>query len=402
MNKIDKATDLYLRGFNGSYIKQRTGISIQSLLKQLKSKGICYVRQDIINYQVDYISSRYSIDDIKSAYIDASKKYDDLYKAQKHKEIIMLGCCFGDLRKVFVKLLGDDVYAKLRNSCWYDKQKSVVRSKYGTDNVFCKETFDKVVDEQAVIDGRHKRNETMMERYGVLEPNQHPEILQRMQNTLQSTLVDKYGVDNIMKLPDVAQQASIRRQDTMQKRYGAGNSTQVESIRNKIFAARRNNGTLNSSFAEDALYELLVDCFGEDDVVRNVIVDKRYPYHVDFYIVSRDMFIELNGDKCHYTHWYDAASVSDRQVVESWLANAKRIEADTKKTSKYRKYIKTWTETDVMKRNIAKQNNLNYLVFWDGSVRKVKQHKVANLSDAREWLSNNCPDSCNWHRENTY
>lgn len=36
--------------------------------------------------------------------------------------------------------------------------------------------------------------------------------------------------------------------------------------------------------------------FGKTDVLRNVCVDNRYPYHVDFYVKSHDLFIELNGD----------------------------------------------------------------------------------------------------------
>lgn len=402
MDKLEKATDLYLRGFNGKYIKRRTNISIQSLLKQLKANGISYTKSDIINYQIQYIQSHYTIDDVKQAYIDMSKKHQYLYEAQKHKQIICLGCCFGDYSKVMTLLLGADVYKSLRNQCWSEKQKSTVKALYGVDNVFCKETFDSFVDKKAIEQGRIKRNQTMMERYGVLEPNQNVEIASKMQATLHNTIMDKYGTDNVMKIPDVAKSANNKRQETMRELYGASNSVQVPEIRNKIFKARINNGTVNSSFAEESLYELLIDYFGKDDILRNAIVDNRYPYHVDFYIISRDMFIELNGDKCHYTHWFDANNVADRHVVESWKQNADELEAKTHKTSRYTKYIKTWTETDVSKRMYAKNNQLNYLVFWDGSTKMQNKHKVACLTDAREWFDAGCPDSCDWHSTNTY
>lgn len=35
MTEFDKAIDLYLRGYKGNYIKDQTGISLQSLLKKL-------------------------------------------------------------------------------------------------------------------------------------------------------------------------------------------------------------------------------------------------------------------------------------------------------------------------------------------------------------------------------
>lgn len=402
MGKLDKATDFYLRGFKSEYIKRRTGISIQSLLKQLKAKGVMYTKQDIIAYQIQYIQNHFTLDDVAQAYVQMSEQYVDLYKAQKHKDIVCLGCCFGNYKSVFVRLLGSEKYSKLRNDCWKRKQIHTVQEKYGVDNVFCKDAFAHFVSDEAVSSGREKRQQTMLDKYGVLEPNQNREICHKMRETLRTTMREKYGVDNAMQLDVVAAKSALNRQESMLKKYGARNSVEVPEIREKIFKARNNNGTLNSSFAEDALYGLLVDKFGVDSVWRNVVVDNRYPYHVDFYIVPRDMFIELNGDKCHYTHWFDCDNISDVHVVESWWANAKRLESENRGSSRYRKYIKTWTETDVLKRMCARKNQLNYLVFWDGSTKKKGSHMVACLSDAHEWLDAGCPDSWNWNSANTY
>lgn len=400
MGKLDKAKDLYLRGFNSKYIKRRTDISMQSLLKQLLSAGEVYTKDDIITYQIRYIRSKYTNADIESAYHEILSKYSnkELDRAKKGHTIECLGCGFGDYPKVFRELLGLDRYNKLRNEVWKLKQTATVHERYGVNNVFQKESFNKFVSHESIKEAREKRTATMLDRYGVREPNQVPEFKNRAIQGMHQTMMAKYGVENMMQIPEVAARSADKRQKVMMERYGAGNSVQVERIRNMIFENRRKNGTLNASRPEDALYLLLVEHFGEDNVKRNAIVDSRYPWHVDFYIVSMDLFIELNGDRGHNTHWYDPDNVNDRQTVESWTKNMLRIEMETGKKSRYRKYIETWTVTDVKKRNCARLNKLCYLVFWDGS----SSRGIPNLRDAKEWINAGCPLPANWHEENTY
>ena len=191
MSKFDKAVDFYLRGFNGQYIKRRTDISIQSLLKTLKAQGIVYSKSDIVRYQVSYIKSHFSRDEIIREYKRISQKYPDLYKAGHSKKIECLGCGFGQHAKVFRILLGDDVYNELRNQCWYEKQQIVVQQKYGVDNVFRKEVFDTLATKEAISEGRKKRTATMIERYGVEQPNQNESIKQRMQQTMRQTKTER-------------------------------------------------------------------------------------------------------------------------------------------------------------------------------------------------------------------
>lgn len=402
MSKLDKAKDFYLRGFNGQYIKRRTNISIQSLLKQLKAKGEYYTRFDIIAYQVDYIKNHFTSDDVIHAYKDMSSKYDDPYKMSKGRHIVMLGCGFGDYAKVFSQILGDDVYKKLRNECWKVKQTATIQQKYGVDNVFCKEVFSIFATKEAVERGRKKRVDTLVERYGVESPNADAKICAKMQESLKATNMERYGVPCAMQVSDIANKSVERRQQSMMNTYGAKNSVEIPEIREKIFKKRKKNGTLNTSNPERVLGNLLREKFGVNDVLYNVIVDTRYPYHVDYYIKSLDLFIELNGDKCHNDHWFDDTNERDLQIVKSWTENMVRLECETGKVSRYRKYIKTWTQSDVEKRNAAKANNLNYLVFWDGSNRTVNHKPIPNLKDVYAWLNAGCPMPQNWLLQNTY
>lgn len=398
MSKLKKAEEFYLRGFNSQYIKRRTGISIQSLLKQLLANGVKYTPQDIENYQYEYIRSRYTNEEIIQSYKDISLKFDDIYLAGKKKQIDVLGCGFGNHAKVFRRLLGDEIYNQLKSDCWKIKQEKSMQKKYGVSNVFCKETFSNFVSNDAIQKGREKRLETMKSLYGVEHPNQNKDICQKMMESKAITNQKIYGCENAMQNPEIAKKSAENRQKVMKIKYGFSNSVEIEHIRNKIFESRRKNGTLNSSKPEQLLKEMLIQVFGESDVICNKIIDNRYPFHVDFYIKSRDLFIELNGDRSHNDHWFNPHDERDIQILNSWTENMNRLECATGKHSRYRKYIKTWTDMDCRKRDCAKKHNLNYLVFWDGS----SSTKGPNLKDAMEWFLAGCPDSYDWTKENTY
>lgn len=403
MENFKKAEEFYLRGFRGEYIKRRTGVSIQRLLKYLLKNGVRYTKDDIVNYQIDYIRHHFTTDDIKKAYRVISQKFDNLDKAAHAKKIECLGCGFGQHARVFSKLLGEDAYKELRNECWHVKQHKTMQQLYGVDNAFEKDSKFLKSNPMYSPECKEKRRQTMLARYGVEHPNQNPEIKKKMLSKMKETTKSLYGVEHPMQCKEIAMKSAAHRQETMLARYGAANSVQIDEIRNQIFETRRKRGTINSSQAEDVLYEMLSAYFGKADVLRNVCVDSRYPYHVDFYVKSRDLFIELNGDKCHNTHWFNENNERDVQIVNSWKENQLRVEAETGKKSRYRKYIETWTVSDVKKRQSAKTNHLNYLVFWDGS-RKIHRNncEYPRLQDVNDWFNAGCPDSKDWKPENTY
>lgn len=402
MTILQQATDLYLRGFPGDYIKTHTGLSIQSVLKQNLVKGTRFSKADVQNYQISFIEKRFNHDEVEAAYREMSCEFDDLYQAGRSKKIMALDCGFGDYAKVFRSILGESRYRVLRDECWKLKQIATVRERYGVDNVFDKSTFDRFVNEVAVERGREKRTATLVERYGVEHSNQDPDILLRMQNTLRATMNDRHGVDYPTQIPEVAEKVRKSRQETMTSLYGAPDSVLVPEIREKIFEARRLNGTLNDSKPEDALEVLLQNRFGMDDVLRNVVVDDRYPFHVDYYIKSRDMFIELNGDRSHNDHWFDSSDERDQSLVRFWMGRADELESEFGGQSRYRSFIRVWTETDVAKREAARINKLNYLVFWDGSSSIDGEGRHPRLSDARAWFDGGCLDSIDWDSRQTY
>lgn len=113
MEKLEQARKLYLRGFGSKYIKQNTGISMQSLLKQLRAKGDILSKSDIVNYQIRYICENYTKDNICDAYRRMMRENDNPDKLRRGRHLHYLGCGFGNYPAVFRKLLGNDVYKKI-------------------------------------------------------------------------------------------------------------------------------------------------------------------------------------------------------------------------------------------------------------------------------------------------
>lgn len=167
-------------------------------------------------------------------------------------------------------------------------------------------------------------------------------------------------------------QRDAKKMETMRKRYGVSNPMLVKSIREKNMNNQIANDTYRKSNVEDCLYDILVKQFGKDDVIRQYKDDVRYPSHCDFYIVSRDMFVELNVYWTHGGHWFDVNSVRDNRRISDWSARSKA----------YDKAVKSWSVWDVAKRRSAIDHNLNYVVFWDHRLR-----------DVHAWLDAGCPNA---------
>ena len=164
---------------------------------------------------------------------------------------------------------------------------------------------------------------------------------------------------------------------TCVERYGVTSPMKRQDILDKVFQAKDENGTWNTSEPEMIVYDVLCNLFGETDVVKQYrSID--YPFVCDFYIKSKQMYIELNITWTHGCHWYDA--VNDESVLNKWQQQA--IDSDY-----YKNAISTWTKRDVNKRKVARENNLNYLVFWQ-----------QDLSDFYEWVDAGCSDGKDWDR----
>lgn len=336
---------------------------------------------DVKQKLADTISERYGVDNVSQL------------QEVKDKKVMTCRNHFG----VDCSLQVDEVKKKI---------KATVRERYGVDNVSCSGEI------------KRRKEATCMKHYGVPystlsevvrdkmaaslsesynESVRYPFEIKAVRDKASDTVRGRYHVNNVFQIPDIinkiadywyqnygvcnpyqSDEVKDKIRTTCLTKYGVHYPQQNSFIREKSLVTKRNNQTFASSSSEDELYQCLVERFGLNDVMRQYY-DERYPFACDFYIKSRDMFIELNGTWTHGGHWYDGGDVSDVDKLNMW---------SEKHTGYYDGAVHTWSVADVKKRDTAKQHDLNYVVFWKHT-----------LDDADLWLAMDCPDAKDWEKE---
>ena len=250
-----------------------------------------------------------------------------------------------------------------------EKMKETIKQKYGTEffyqsNHFKEKSKQTCLEKYGVTNGGgskqalEKMKETNLKRRGVEYVFQDKDIREKMRESL----IRKYGVDHNLKSKEIQE---IIKQTNL-KLYGCENPMQNEAIIQKGIDTKRKNHTFNVSKPEEELYLYIKEKI--PSVIRQY-QDYRYSwsdklnrihhYLCDFYIPELDLFIEFNGFPCHGPHSYNPDSKEDQELVEKW-----KLRYKNGKHPLYKKMINGWTISDVKKRKIAKENNLNYYEFW--------------------------------------
>lgn len=181
-----------------------------------------------------------------------------------------------------------------------DKRKQTCLKRYGSNH----------------FENNKKAKKTCIEKYGVDNPLKCSFI----RNKIQKTCIDRYGYDSYSKTEDykikrkLNKNESVKKQkETFLKKYGVDNYTKTKEYKDymkrcdiqlirkrKEYETKKKNRTFNSSKIEDKLYLKLKSKF--PDVIHHYAADTRYPFECDFYIPSKDLFIELNF---HWTHGFE-------------------------------------------------------------------------------------------------
>ena len=177
------------------------------------------------------------------------------------------------------------------------------------------------------------------------------------------TNLEKYGIPSTTLVPSIRQ----KQIDTCLKKYGVNFFVQSqqykdlyknkEFIKNKNikqYETMKNNKKFlwNSSKPEKEILNKLLNLF---PLTIYQYTSDLYPFNCDFYIPEIDTYIEYQG---FWTHGKEPYIGTDEQKekVKLW---------ETKNTPQYKKAIKEWTHRDVLKRETAIKNNINYLEFFN-------------------------------------
>lgn len=231
----------------------------------------------------------------------------------------------------------------LQNKSIYEKVKQTKQIKYGNEN----------------YNNREKAEVTTLNKYGVKNTKQSEQSKEKEKQTC----LKKYGVTSYTKTEEYKQKAK----QTFLKHYGVSHNTQskewkdkwysnkewVENRNNNILQSMLNNNSFKFSKTENIIFSFLQENY--PDIQYQYKKDNRYPFKCDFYIPSIDLFIEYNGYWTHGGHPFNPLSQNDIEKLNKWKEKNKK---------QYDIAIKVWTITDPLKREYAKNNNLNFLELW--------------------------------------
>ena len=254
-----------------------------------------------------------------------------------------------------------------------EKVKNALINKYGVDNPWklkdvqnkCKKTIINNNGGMGAASSKikYKMEQTNLLKYGFKHNWQDPEEQKRSHSEeakkkQKQTCLKRYGVE-------YTGQAEIKKKHTKEtclKHFGVEYAAQSNIVKEKQQETKRKNHTFNVSKPENETYRILKEKYSD---IKYQYKSKEYPFICDFYIPNLNLYIECNYHWTHGNHPYNEYNNDDINITKIWKSKNSKF---------YNNAIYTWTIRDVNKRNIAKQNNLNYIEFW-------------NINEVKEWLN---------------
>lgn len=196
---------------------------------------------------------------------------------------------------------------------------------------------------------KEKVKKSNLERYGYEYAMQSPELKSKFENVM----IEKYGTAYYASSEDYHEKWCKDKEWIKRGREKAYNTM----IKNNLFLG-------SSSKSEKIILEWLIEKYKN---VKHQLKNDKYPFKCDFYLEKYDTYIEFNGHWTHNNHSFDEKDEKDLKILEKWKNKALT-------SINYKYAIEIWTKRDVNKINIARKNNLNYLIIWYDDYKNGKEH----------------------------
>lgn len=249
-------------------------------------------------------------------------------------------CYFNNMKDAIKKLkqtkkerYGDENFVNI------EKNKQTCLKKYGVDNYSkTKQGRLNASINLHTLKANKNREQTFLKHFGCCHPWKNKDFIKNNQ----LIIFNKYG------------KKSFSQTDKFKNLWN--DKKFIENRQNKQYITKKNNNTFNTSKQENKIYLKLKLKF--PNVIHQYKDNKRYPFICDFYIPSKDLFIELNF---HWTHGGEPFNKDNNQCIEK-LNNWQEKSINSKF---YKNALYCWTDLDVRKLEIFKKNNLNYKIFYN-------------------------------------
>ena len=190
------------------------------------------------------------------------------------------------------------------------------------------------------FNNRAQANKTLLERYNGI--GNASEVIKAKQ---QKTMTNKYGKDNSMFIDVIKDKM---RSNNM-KKYGVEWVTQDKSVLDKITTTKRKNKTFSTSKIEKQF-----EAYLKENIInyKTQYKSEVYPFNCDFYFPDNDLYLEIQGSWTHGYRPFNSSNNDDQLQLLEWQSKNNKF---------YNSAINTWTVRDVLKRETAKKNNLNFI-----------------------------------------
>lgn len=204
---------------------------------------------------------------------------------------------------------------------------------------------------------------TNIRKYGSINPLNDPKIKEKQIQTN----IAKYGSPN----PFGSEKIREKIKETNREKYGTDYYSQSDTykkywkehvlprlgeIEEQKYNTHKKNNSFHISAPEKTILQYLLDKFGEEDVYYQY-KSEDYPFVADFYIKSKNLYIEYNGNWTHGTHPFNYKNQEDLDRLK-YLSE----KGETKDYYKVAAYV--WSKHDVKKRTYAKEHDLNFIELW--------------------------------------
>ena len=274
--------------------------------------------------------------------------------------------CKQRMKETCINNYGVDNYAK--SDEFKERMIELNFEKYGVRSIFQSRHYKDHIEEY-----KKKARETCIKLYGspyYSQSSDYKNHLDEIRDKTIQTSLEKYDKEYYSQTDEYKN----RIKQTYIERYGVENYAQTDDFKEKQYITKKHNNSFNSSSIEKQFDEFLKSL-----KIEYVFQYKSnlYPYSCDFYIPFLDLYIEIQGNWTHGCHPFDSSNQEDLDKLSIWKEKSKTSDY-------YKQAIYTWTNLDVKKRNIAKENELNYLEIFSDELDKcisIFEHYLSNISE---------------------
>lgn len=291
-----------------------------------------------------------------------------------------------------------------------EKATNTIKEKYGVDNVFKSKKIWKKIKQNNI------------KKYGVENPFQIEEVKEKIKQTnlekygkehvntfgseeFKYNMLKKYGTENASCNQEIKNKIRLTHinktkeeraiiqekvKNTNKHKYGAIYYSQSEEFKKLInsnefkiqaktrekkkYLTKKKNNSFHISKPEKIILDILLSIFPN---TQHEYISEEYPFSCDFYIPELSLYIEYQDTWTHGNEPYNENNEKHKEILNKWKTKGNELNWKNKPKNMYINAIEVWTKLDVKKRNWAKENNLNWIEFFNLNqfIEWIKQYK---------------------------